>query len=293
MLKRISKGEAVFNVVNYIILAICVLITLLPFAMILAKSLSDSAAIESGMVFLWPVGFNTKAYKNLIADGQLLRSMRNTIFITIIGTALNMIFTTTAAYSLSKKRLLGGKFIMKMMTFTMIFSGGTIPHFIVVKSLGLMDSYGALWLPGLIAVYNLIVMRTFFEQLPDSLEEAAKIDGANDLVVFFRIVLPLSLATLATITLFYAVAWWNEYFNGMIYISTSNKMPLQVKLRQMIATVGQVQLTEGDGESAKEKLAKDSVQAAAMVISTVPILCIYPFLQKHFVKGVMVGAVKG
>ena len=136
-------------------------------------------------------------------------------------------------------------------------------------------------------------MRTFFEQLPDSLEEAAKIDGANDLIIFFQIVLPLSLATLATITLFYAVSWWNEYFNGMIYISTSDKMPLQVKLRQMISTVGQVQLTESDGESAKDRLAKDAVQAAAMVISTVPILCIYPFLQKHFVKGVMVGAVKG
>ncbi|MEE1225101.1 MAG: carbohydrate ABC transporter permease, partial [Clostridia bacterium] len=280
-------------VVNYIILAICVLVTLLPFAMILAKSLSSSVAIESGKVFLWPVDFNVQAYKNLIADGQLLRSMKNTVFITIIGTMLNMIFTTTAAYALSKKRLMGGKFIMKMMTFTMIFSGGTIPHFIVVKSLGLMDTYGSLWLPGLITVYNLIVMRTFFEQLPDSLEEAAKIDGANDLIIFFQIVLPLSLATLATITLFYAVSWWNEYFNGMIYISTSDKMPLQVKLRQMISTVGQVQLTESDGESAKEKLAKDAVQAAAMVISTVPILCIYPFLQKHFVKGVMVGAVKG
>ena len=293
MLKRISKGEAIFNVVNYIILAICVLVTLLPFAMILAKSLSSSVAIESGKVFLWPVDFNVQAYKNLIADGQLLRSMKNTVFITIIGTMLNMIFTTTAAYALSKKRLMGGKFIMKMMTFTMIFSGGTIPHFIVVKSLGLMDTYGSLWLPGLITVYNLIVMRTFFEQLPDSLEEAAKIDGANDLIIFFQIVLPLSLATLATITLFYAVSWWNEYFNGMIYISTSDKMPLQVKLRQMISTVGQVQLTESDGESAKDRLAKDAVQAAAMVISTVPILCIYPFLQKHFVKGVMVGAVKG
>ena len=293
MLKRISKGEAIFNVVNYIILAICVLVTLLPFAMILAKSLSSSVAIESGKVFLWPVDFNVQAYKNLIADGQLLRSMKNTVFITIIGTMLNMIFTTTAAYALSKKRLMGGKFIMKMMTFTMIFSGGTIPHFIVVKSLGLMDTYGSLWLPGLITVYNLIVMRTFFEQLPDSLEEAAKIDGAHDLIIFFQIVLPLSLATLATITLFYAVSWWNEYFNGMIYISTSDKMPLQVKLRQMISTVGQVQLTESDGESAKDRLAKDAVQAAAMVISTVPILCIYPFLQKHFVKGVMVGAVKG
>jgi len=200
----------VFNVINYIYLALCVMVTLLPFATIIAKSFSDTVAIESGEVFLWPVDFNVQAYKNLITDGQLLRSMKNTVIITIIGTCLNMIFTTTAAYALSKKRLLGGKLIMKLMTFTMIFSGGTIPHFIVVKSLGLMNTYGALWLPGLITVYNLIVMKTFFEQLPESLEEAARIDGANDLLIFFKIVLPLSLATIATITLFYAVAWWNE-----------------------------------------------------------------------------------
>jgi len=200
----------VFNVINYIYLALCVMVTLLPFATIIAKSFSDTVAIESGEVFLWPVDFNIQAYKNLITDGQLLRSMKNTVIITIIGTCLNMIFTTTAAYALSKKRLLGGKLIMKLMTFTMIFSGGTIPHFIVVKSLGLMNTYGALWLPGLITVYNLIVMKTFFEQLPESLEEAARIDGANDLLIFFKIVLPLSLATIATITLFYAVAWWNE-----------------------------------------------------------------------------------
>ncbi|MBE7038408.1 MAG: carbohydrate ABC transporter permease [Ruminococcaceae bacterium] len=210
MQKRISRGEMVFNVINYIYLALCVMVTLLPFATIIAKSFSDTVAIESGEVFLWPVDFNIQAYKNLITDGQLLRSMKNTVIITIIGTCLNMIFTTTAAYALSKKRLLGGKLIMKLMTFTMIFSGGTIPHFIVVKSLGLMNTYGALWLPGLITVYNLIVMKTFFEQLPESLEEAARIDGANDLLIFFKIVLPLSLATIATITLFYAVAWWNE-----------------------------------------------------------------------------------
>lgn len=293
MQKRISKGEAVFIVVNYIFLFLCVLITLLPFATIIAKSFSDSAAIESGKVFLWPVDFNTQAYKNLISDGQLLRSMKNTVIITVVGTFLNMVFTTIAAYALSKKRLLGGKTIMKLMTFTMIFSGGTIPTFIVVKSLGLMNKYVALWLPGLITVYNLIVMKTFFEQMPESLEEAARIDGAGDILIFFRIVLPLSLATIATITLFYAVAWWNEYFNGMIYISSSAKMPLQVKLRQMIATVGEAQLTETDGDSPDKKLAKDAVQAAAMVISTIPMLCIYPFLQKYFVKGVMVGAVKG
>lgn len=293
MLKRTTGGEAAFYIINYIFLGICVIITLVPFATIIAKSFSSSEAIESGKVFLMPVEPNIRAYKNLIADGQLLHSMKNSIVIMTVGTMLNIFFTTLAAYALSKKRLAGGTFVMKLMTFTMIFSGGTIPNFILVRSLGLMDTYGALWLPGLIAVYNLIVMKTSFSQLPESLEEAAKIDGASDPVIFFKIMLPLSLATIATIALFYAVQWWNEYMTGMIYINTSSKMPLQVKLRQMIVSATQTNLTEGDGETSKEKLAAEAVQAAAMVISTIPMLCIYPFLQKYFVKGVMIGAVKG
>ncbi len=294
MFKRISKGEALFYILNYIFLGLCVVITLVPFATIVAKSFSSSTAIESGKVFLVPVEFNTKAYTNLISDGRLVRSMGNTVIITLVGTALNILFTTTAAYALSKKRLIGNGIIMRLMTFTMMFSGGTIPNFILVRSLGLMNTYGALWLPGLISVYNLIVMKTFFAGLPESLEEAARIDGAGDLRIFIQIILPLSFASIATIALFYAVSWWNEYFAGMIYISSSAKMPLQVQLREMISTVNSSQLTSGMTESdLKERLAKDAVQAAAMVVSIVPMLCVYPFLQKYFVKGVMVGAVKG
>lgn len=230
MLKRISKGEAAFHIFNYIFLGFCVLITLFPFATIIAKSFSSTEAIESGKVFLLPVDFNLSAYKNMLDDGQLLHSMFNSVIVTVVGTCLNMIFTTTAAYALSKKRLHGRNIIMKLMVFTMMFSGGTIPHFILVQSLGLMNSYWALWLPGLITIYNLIVMKTFFEGLPESLEEAARIDGASELMIFFRIILPLSMASLATIALFYAVSWWNEYFSGMIYIHKSSLMPMQVKL---------------------------------------------------------------
>ena len=293
MLQRTSLGEKIFYIINYIFLAFCMFVTIFPLLSILAKSLSSTRAIESGEVFLWPVETNITAYQSLISYGQLLRSMWNTVVITLIGTALNMLFTTMGAYVLSKKRLVGGKFLLRMVVFTMMFSGGVIPNFLLVKSLGMINTYGALWLPGLVQVYNLIVMRTFFMGLPDSLEEAAKIDGAGDITVFIKIVLPLSLASLATVSLFYAVSWWNEYFNGMIYISKSTLMPLQVKLRQMITAVDSSLLQEGMNEDMSEKLAEDAIQAAAMIISTVPMLCVYPFLQKYFVKGVMIGAVKG
>lgn len=293
MFKRMTNGEKIFHAINYLFLAVCMFVTVFPLISIVAKSFSSVRAIESGEVFFLPVEANVKAYKSLISGGQLLRSMKNTVFITLIGTALNMVMTTMGAYVLSKKRLIGSTFFLRMVVFTMMFTGGTIPNFILVKSLNLINTYFALWLPGLIQVYNLIVMRTFFMGLPDSLEEAAKIDGAGDISIFIKIILPLSLASLATIALFYAVSWWNEYFNGMIYISKSTLMPLQVKLKQMIESVDSSLLGEGMNEDMNERLSDDAIQAAAMVISTVPMLCVYPFLQKYFVKGVMIGAVKG
>ena len=293
MFKRMTNGEKIFHTINYLFLAVCMFVTVFPLISIVAKSFSSVRAIESGEVFLLPVETNVKAYKSLIGGGQLLRSMKNTVFITLIGTALNMVMTTMGAYVLSKKRLIGSTFFLRMVVFTMMFTGGTIPNFILVKLLNLINTYFALWLPGLIQVYNLIVMRTFFMGLPDSLEEAAKIDGAGDISIFIKIILPLSLASLATIALFYAVSWWNEYFNGMIYISKSTLMPLQVKLKQMIESVDSSLLGEGMNEDMNERLSDDAIQAAAMVVSTVPMLCVYPFLQKYFVKGVMIGAVKG
>ena len=293
-MKRITTGERIFNIINYIVLALCVCITLFPLISILAKSLSSTRAIESGEVFLIPVETNVKAYKALVKDGQLFRAMGNTVIVTLVGTLLNMIMTTLGAYVLSKKDLIGGKFFLRMIVFTMMFSGGVVPNFILVRSLGLVNTYGALWFPGLIQVYNMIVMRTFFMGLPDSLSEAARIDGASEFAVFTKIILPLSLASLATVALFYAVYWWNEYFNGMIYINDSMKMPLQVKLKSMITQVDSSLLQEGVNEAAEqETISESSIQAAAMVISVVPMLCVYPFLQKYFVKGVMVGAVKG
>ena len=181
-----------------------------------------------------------------------------------------------------------------LMVFTMLFGGGLIPSFIVIKSLNLVDTYGSLWLPGMISVFNLIVMKNFFEAIPESLSEAASIDGADEIFILTRIILPLSLPAIATISLFYAVGWWNDYFNVMIYITDTRKLSLYVKLMQMVNNVNESMLLSGEGAIMQEKsLTAEGIKAAAIVISTVPILCVYPFLQKYFVKGVMVGSLKG
>jgi putative aldouronate transport system permease protein len=221
--------------------------------------------------------------------------MKNTVLLTVVGTALCMISTILCAYALSKKRLMGRSFVMGLIVFTMMFGGGMIPSFLLIRSLGLMDSYWALWLGGLQSTYNMIVLRTFFQTIPDSLEEAAQIDGANDPYILARIVLPLSGAALATITLFYAVGWWNTYFNAMMYITSSPKQTLMVKLRQMLdamqvlAAQAEGGVSEGAGMT---NIAGETFKAATILVSMLPIMCVYPFLQKYFTKGVMIGSVK-
>jgi putative aldouronate transport system permease protein len=271
---------------------------LYPFLYIIATSFSSSRAVSSGEVFLWPVEFNLEAYKQLLLDGQIFNSMRNTVLLTVAGTFFCMFSTVLCAYSLSKKRLRGRGIIMGLIVFTMMFSGGMIPNFLLIRNLGLMDSYWALWLSGLQSTYNMIVLRTFFQGIPDSLEEAAQIDGAGDPYILFRIVLPLSGAALATITLFYAVGWWNAYFNPMMYISSTLKFPLMVKLKAMLDAAQmltvQTQAGMGGGGAMEQTMvAAETFKAATILISVLPIMCVYPFLQKYFVKGVMIGSVKG
>ena len=294
---KATPGEKIFYCANYIILTLVALFCLYPFIYILATSFSSSRAVNSGEVFLWPVEFNLEAYKQLLLDGQIAISMRNTIVITLAGTAMCMTSTILCAYSLSKKRLRFRGIIMGMIVFTMMFSGGMIPNFLLIRNLGLMNTYWALWLSGLQSTYNMIVLRTFFQGIPDSLEEAAQIDGAGDPYILIRIVLPLSGAALATITLFYAVGWWNIYFNAIMNISSSLKYPLMVKLRAMLDTAQMltVQAQSGMGGGAIESImiAAESYKAATILVSVLPIMLVYPFLQKYFVKGVMIGSVKG
>ncbi|MCL2833988.1 MAG: carbohydrate ABC transporter permease [Treponema sp.] len=293
---KLSPGEKVFYIINYTVLTLVALGCLYPFVYIIATSLSSSRAVNSGEVFLWPVEVNIQAYKQLLLDGQIAISMKNTVVITVAGTAMCMFTTILCAYSLSKKRLRFRGVFMGIIVFTMMFSGGLIPNFLLIRNLGLMNTYWSLWLSGLQSTYNMIVLRTFFQGIPDSLEEAAQIDGASDPYILIRIVLPLSGAALATITLFYAVGWWNIYFNAMMYISSSMKYPLMVKLRTMLDTAQMLTVqaqTGGGGAIESIMVAAESYKAATILVSVLPIMLVYPFLQKYFVKGVMIGSVKG
>ncbi|CAN7610129.1 carbohydrate ABC transporter permease [Paenibacillus sp. LjRoot56] len=280
---------------NYTVLAICSLIALYPFWYEIAASFSSSRAITAGEVSLWPIEFNTEAYQRLFQDGQLFVAMRNTVLVTIVGTVLNMALTLLAAYPLSRRRLMGRTSILMFITFTMLFVSGVIPNFILVKSLGLMDTYWALWLPSLISTYNMFVMKTFMEGLPEELEESAAIDGAGDWRILAQIIVPLCKPILAALSLFYAVGWWNSYFNVLLYVTKTTMQTLTLKLYQLILQVDQSLLdnTSGSEGVSHVVLTPEGIKAAAIVIAVTPILIVYPFLQKHFVKGVLIGSVKG
>lgn len=290
---RVSFGEKVFYFCNYVFLTLCVIVAVFPIIHVIATSFSSSNAIASGKVFFYPVEATFDSYREIFRDGNVLRSLNNTITITLIGTALNMVFTIMCAYPLSRKRLIGRGFFSGMLVFTMIFGGGLIPSFLLIKSLKLINTYWALWLPSLISVYNMIILKTFFQNIPDSLEEAAMIDGANDVYILVKIMLPLAGPVLATLSLFSAVGWWNEYYNSMIFLDSTTKLPMTVRLMQMIESASRSSLMNGEGVTANENITPEGIKAATIVVTMVPILCVYPFLQKYFVTGVMIGSVKG
>lgn len=294
--ERVHRNDTVwsrvFDVFNVIVLIFVAFITIAPFLYVIACSLATEKEIKEKAFFLIPSVVQFEGYKYIFSSVTLPRAFLNTVFITLTGTLLSMVLTVTLAYSLSKKDLMGRSVILAILSFTLVFSGGMIPTFITVKSLGLIDSYLALILPGAISTWNLIVVKNFFEGLPVELEEAAKIDGASDGTILAKIMLPLSKAVLATFSLFYAVGYWNSYTSALLYINDIKKWTLQIMLRQI------VMLANGtiDGAIYDELATKppaESVQMAVIVFATLPILLVYPFLQKHFAKGVIVGAVKG
>ncbi len=274
---------------NGLLLILCAFATTFPLLNVLATSFSGSTAILSGEVFLWPVDWTTTAFSNLFKDGQLMNAMKNSVIITLAGTVMQMAVTTLAAYSLSKSRLKGRQTALLMILFTMMFGGGLIPMFLLLKNLHILNTFWAIWLPGLISTYNLFVMKSSFEGLPGELEESATIDGASDLTIFARIVLPLSKPVLAAISLFYAVGLWNVYSSALYFITSSSKMPLTVKLYQMIQLPDTNLLDSSD----LSFVPPEGMKAAAIIITVTPILCLYPFLQKYFVKGVLLGSIKG
>lgn len=286
--KRLSVG----TVLLYLFMLFTVLICLYPFLNVIAYSFSGYNAVLSGRVTVFPIDFTMAAYKSILKRPQIWDAMKVTVFITLTGTAVSLIVTTLAAYALSRDTLPGRKFLSGIILFTMYFSGGIIPTFLVIKQLGMYDTLPALFIPQAVSVFNFIVMRTFFRQIPKSLEEAAKIDGASDLQILFRIYLPLSVPIIATIGLFYAVQYWNGYFDALLYIQTPEKYTLQLRLRSLLFA-DELNNAGANQEGIGTQVMTQSLKMACVAVSTIPILVVYPWLQKYFVKGVMLGSVKG
>ena len=282
------------QIILTIIILVFSLTCLLPFVNVAAVSLSSKSAILRGDVSFWPVEFNTTAYEAIFADKSMIRSLVFTVMITVTYTAFSMIMTILMAYPLTKKRLHGRNFFSFLALFTMYFSGGIIPAFLNIKELGLMDTPWALILPGMLSTYNMIILKSFFQALPNELEEAAIIDGANDFQVLLQIYLPLSMASLATLTLFYAVGKWNSFQDALYYIQNKAYQPLQLKLYHIIkgAQAVDVAAMEG-GSSTVASSVSESIEPATIIFATLPILVVYPFVQRYFVAGVTIGAVKG
>lgn len=264
-----------------------------PFWHVVMMSLSSVEATAKGGVFLWPKGFNLDTYIKVFKDPSIWSGYFTTIIVTLAGTFLGTLFTATTAYPLSKKDLPFGKIMLFLVLFTMLFSGGMIPGYLLMKNLNLIDNRLSLVLPGLISAYNVIIMKSFFQSIPESLEESAKIDGATEVTIFWKIVLPLSKATVATIALFTAVGYWNDYFSTVLYINTKERWALQAVLRYMLTNTNQAMQSAGVTVAAATNVTAATIKAASVVVATVPILCVYPFVQKYFVKGVMIGGVKG
>ena len=283
-------GARIARALNIMLLALVSLICLLPFVHMIAKSFSGAAAVSAGRVTFYPIDFTLNTYRYVLQDSLFFSSFRNSVIITVGGTLLSLTFTVLAAYPLSKQHLRGRRVILLLYVFTMLFYGGMVSIYVFMRTLNLLNTLACQIIPLLVSQYNLFVMKTFFEGIPESIEESAHIDGADPLRTLVSIVLPLSLPSLATIGLFYAVAYWNNYYHPMLFITRADVKPLQMYLYELITTTQN--LYEVDPVIAAG-LSSSGMQAAAIVVSTLPILLVYPFLQKYFIKGLTVGSVKG
>lgn len=282
---------SIFSVFKIIFLSIVVFITIFPFVHMIAVSMSGNIYVLKNQIVFFPKGFNLKVYGLIFKNHEFFRSYLNTILYTILGTTISLTITCMGAYALSKKKLIFHRFFSLMVLFTMYFYGGLIPTYLTVKSLGMVNHIWAILLPGAVGTWYLIIMRTFFTQFPSEIEESGKIDGLTEIGNFFRLVLPLSKPVLASIGLFYAVGIWNSYFGAMIYINSREKWPIQLVLRDMLLQGAQ---TNNKAVSAGgDMVLDDPLKYASILISVLPIIVVYPFVQKYFVKGVMIGSVKG
>jgi putative aldouronate transport system permease protein len=285
-------NDKAFDWTMVLVVGVISLVCLLPMIYILSVSFSSNMAIAARKVLLWPVEFNVKSYSAVLTDNSMVNSMIFTIWITLVGTALSLIMTILCAYPLTKKNLKGRNFFLVLIVITMYFGGGMIPEYLLVKQLGMIDKPTALIIPYCLSAFNMIILKTFFSNLPESLEESAYLDGASYLVILMKIVIPLSTPVLATLALFYAVGRWNGFQDALIYISKQEYFPLQMKLYQLIYNNQMSEIAQQEGSSITQ-LAPESLKAAAVMFATVPILLVYPWLQRYFISGVMVGAIKG
>lgn len=291
MIQDRTLGSRLFGIVNFTLLAIFSLATVLPFIHVVAGSLTTSAEMAVKKFIIFPTDISFEAYRFVFSTNTIFRSIAVSVGVTLIGTAFSMLVTSMMAYGLSRRDLDGRRLLMFMVVFTMLFNGGLIPTFLVVKELNLIDTYAALILPLTISAFNMIILRNFFQNIPEGLEESAKMDGCSDFGILFRIVLPLSMPAIATISLFYAVTYWNTYLNAILYLNDSKMWPIQVLLRQIVV------LASGFDHSSSLDGAvpppDQAVKMAVIVVATLPILLVYPFLQKHFAKGALLGSIKG
>ncbi|EGL19067.1 MULTISPECIES: carbohydrate ABC transporter permease [unclassified Paenibacillus] len=290
-----STREKAFDWAVYALLSLVSLIVLYPLVFVLVASFSSPEAVMRGEVWLWPKDITWMGYTKIFQNNEILTGYLNTIVYTVVGTAINLILSVAAAYPLSRKDFAGRNAISALMVFTMFFSGGMVPSYLLVKNLGMLNTMWALIIPGAVSVYNIIIMRTFFQSsIPGEMQEAASIDGCSNLGILWKIVLPLSMPIIAVMILFYSVGHWNSYFSGLMYLTDRDKYPLQLFLREILIQ-GQMQemLGVGDDSHARNVMEGEAIKYAVVIVANLPVLMLYPFLQRYFVKGVMIGSVKG
>ncbi|CAM3987851.1 carbohydrate ABC transporter permease [Paenibacillus alkaliterrae] len=288
---RENLGDRVFNAANITFLAVVAIVTLFPIYYVVVVSFSDPTDYLQRKLVLFPTKWSFASYEYLLNNKSFMRSIGNSLFLATVGTACSLMVTASLAYAISRKRLAGRKIILFLILFTILFNPGIIPNYLVVKELGFLNSTWSLIVPSLSAGWFVILMKSFFDNIPDALEEAAKIDGCNDLTVFARIIIPLALPAIAAFGLFYAVMYWNMYFNALLYLNDYQKWPIQLVLQNIISDSAAGALMED--RLTQQPPPSEMLKMAAVVIAVTPILCVYPLLQKHFAKGVMVGSVKG
>jgi multiple sugar transport system permease protein/putative aldouronate transport system permease protein len=292
---RETGFDRAFNIVNYTVQGLFLLIVAYPLLYVISASLSDPIKVTAGEVWVWPVNFTTEGYRAVFQDDLLIRSFLNSVFYTASGTAISVTLTLLAAYPLSRRELPGRGLIMFLFLFTLLFSGGLIPTYLVIKDLGMLNTRWAMILPSAMSVYNMIITRTYFQTaIPDELLDAARIDGASDFRFARDVVIPLSGPIIAVNALFYAVAQWNQYFSALIYLTDQHLWPLQLTLREILVQNNIPAAMMGDvGEMVRRQALRDLLKYTLIVVATVPILIVYPFVQKHFVRGALIGSVKG